>query len=153
MRKVTFVLMLVAFVLSGSVVLASDHDKIKEPNVSYRVKVMRAIGANMGAIGDIFKHGLPFNDAVAVHASNIESSAKLVASAFEKNATDKASTALPKIWKDFAKFKAGSEDMVKAASELAAAAGSGNKGQIMGAMKNLGDTCKECHKAFREKRK
>jgi len=143
---------LLVVVLTGTTTVAVGKEEIKDPNVSYRVNVMRSIGSNMGGIGDILKNNLPFQEALATHARNIESSGKLVAMAFEKEAKDPASTALPDIWKDFAKFKAGTDEMVKAAGAFAAATESGDKGRIMGALKELGGTCKECHKAFREKR-
>jgi len=140
----------VAFV--GSVVFASRHVQFKDPNVSYRVNVMAAIGANMGAMGDIFKHRLPHQDAVGAHARNIERSGMLIVKAFQKEAMEEDSTALPKIWKEFDMFKAKAEDMVEAAGALAKAADSGDQGKIMGAMKGLGDTCKGCHKEYRKKR-
>ena len=83
-------LALVAAVPAG----AADDDK----HIEYRQKLMKGVGADMGAISDILKHGLPFAGNVALHANRMEDAAALMPSAFEKKTGDVATDAKPEIW-------------------------------------------------------
>ena len=54
-----------ALMLTGA--LAQDDEHI----LGYRQKVMKSMGASMGAIGDTLKHKLPFAGHIGVHAADI----------------------------------------------------------------------------------
>jgi len=153
MKKILVIGMLAMIFPAVSSVMAKGHDdENRDPNIAYRVKIMRSIGANMGSIGDILKNKLPFPGHIANHARSIEISGKMVAAAFEKKVLDKKSTSKPNIWEDFSKFKKASDAMVTEAAALATIADGGDMKAVFGQMKKLGGTCKDCHKEFRKKK-
>ncbi len=139
------------FLFVGAPIAANaDSHADGSPSVDYRQKVMSAVGANMGGIGDILKNGLEMPGHVANHAAQIAENAKLVAAAFKKNAPSTATDAKPEIWKDWAEFEAAIDDMEKAARNLEAAASGPDAAAIGPAVKALGKSCGGCHKVFRK---
>jgi cytochrome c556 len=124
---------------------ADDVDYVK-----YRQKVMSGIGADMGAISDILKNGLPFTANVAVHADSIEESASLIASAFEKKVTEGATDAKPEIWQKPDEFKDAIAALEDAADQLEDVADTGDHETVTAAYKELGKACGGCHKPFRK---
>ena len=55
-----------------------------------------------------------------------------------------------KIWKNFDDFTALSEATEAAANGLVTAAKSGNPGAMVASLKNLGGSCKACHRSYKE---
>ncbi len=53
------------------------------------------------------------------------------------------------IWQNQADFKVKADEVVKAATTLAAVAGSGDKGATMKAMADVGKACGACHRAYK----
>jgi cytochrome c556 len=133
---------------AASVATADSH--AAEPNIKYRQKLMSAIGANMGAIGDILKNGLELPGHVENHAGQMAESAKLIAAAFEKPISEGATDAKPEIWEDRARFEQAIADFEKAARALQTAAAGGDPKAVGPAVKALGDRCGDCHKPFRK---
>jgi len=119
-------------------------------HIDYRQKVMKSIGANIGAIGDILKNKLPLGGNIAGHAENIGRNAEMIASAFEKRITAGPTDSKPAIWENSSKFQGAADDLVTAAKGVAKAAGMSDAGAIGAAMKKLGESCKACHKDFRK---
>ena len=146
-RTVTVLTLATLFALAASMPLYAQSD---EAFVQYRQKVMGSNGANMGAIADILKNGLPLDKNIAVHARNIAETTKLTASAFEKKITDGATDAKPEIWRDWSKFTAAADASVDKAEALVKAALGGDASAVGPAVKALGGTCGECHKQFRK---
>jgi len=142
---------LAAILMTGSLVPAGAARAADDkPFIEYRQKVMSAIGANMGAIADILKNGLPFTGNIEQHAANMEGSAKLIAPAFEKKTTGGATDAKPDIWTDWSEFQRAVRNYQQAAFELEEAADGGDMAKVGAKMKALGKTCGDCHKAFRK---
>lgn len=54
------------------------------------------------------------------------------------------------LWKEPEKFEAGHQDFIKAVSALAVAAESKDQKKITPAYETLHETCRSCHKAFKE---
>lgn len=132
----------------ASVATADSH--AAEARIKYRQKLMSAVGANMGAIGDILKNGLDLPGHVENHAGQMAESAKLIAAAFEKPISEGATDAKPEIWEDWARFEQAIADFEKAARTLQAAAAGGDPKAVGPAVKALGDRCGDCHKPFRK---
>jgi cytochrome c556 len=68
---------------------------------------------------------------------------------FPKGSTTGKTKATPAIWEKPDDFAKASKGLQRAASELAAAAKSGNEAEINVKVKALGEACGSCHKAFR----
>lgn len=136
-------------VLCGASIVHADSPEAVA-SLKYRQKLMSAIGANMGAMGDILKNRLDLPGHVESHAAQMAESAKLVAAAFREPVTEGPTDAEPEIWEDWAGFEKAIADFEKAARGLQSAAASGD-GQAVGpAMKALGDSCGDCHEPFRK---
>jgi cytochrome c556 len=122
----------------------------EEGTIKYRQKVMSGVGANMGAIGDILKYGLPQTGQIAAHADLIARHADLVAAAFERDVSAGPTDAKPEIWRQPDEFREKTAAMKTEAQKLAEIAAGGNPAAIGGQMKALGDTCGGCHESFRK---
>ncbi len=118
--------------------------------IKYRQKVMSGIGADMGAIADILKKGLPQTDSIVIHAERMEDAAALVEPAFRKRIEAGATDAKPEVWRDWVKFLAAIDAYEKAAAELADAADESGQPEVPAAFRALGKTCGDCHKPFRK---
>jgi len=79
--------------------------------------------------------------------SMIEASAKAV-TAFETNATDPKSEALPAIWENWDDFVAKSEDLDFALEAWDVS----SLGSLQAGMGNVGAACGACHKTYRIKK-
>jgi cytochrome c556 len=132
------------FMLTG--VQAQDDEHI----LGYRQKVMKSMGASMGAIGDILKHKLPFAGHIAVHASDISRMSAVIAEAFEKEIIAGRTDAKPEVWQDWDKFVAAAETLQEEGAKLADIASAGDMAAIGAQVKNLGKACGDCHKPFRK---
>jgi cytochrome c556 len=123
-----------------------------EGAIQYRQKVMSAVGADMGAIGDIMKYGLPFQSAVVAHAQSLSKHADLAAAAFERKVVEGPTDAKPEVWEKPDLFLEKLRAMKAKADELAevAADSEATPAQIGTRVKALGDSCGNCHESFRK---
>jgi len=118
--------------------------------IKYRQKVMSGVGADMGAISDILKNGLPFTAAIAIHADSLGDAAALIPTAFEKNISTGATDAKAEIWQKPEEWKDAISAFEDAADDLEEAADDGEPTAIAAAVKALGKSCGGCHKPFRK---
>src|SRR5215510_15937656 len=72
---------LICLVFTLATVQAQDNEAF----IQYRQKVMTSNGANMGAIGDIMKNKLPYQNHIAVHAQEIQRMSTIIPDAFKKD--------------------------------------------------------------------
>lgn len=121
-----------------------------EGTLKYRQKLMSGVGADMGAISDILKYGLPLQSHIAAHAQMLSQRADLVAAAFERNASVGPTDAKPEIWEKPDEFRQMTQDMKAEADKLAEIAASGEAAAIGRQVKALGDACGSCHDSFRK---
>src|SRR5215467_10056045 len=136
----------ICLILTPVVIQAQEE----EAYIQYRQKVMASNGANMGAIGDILKNKLPYQNHIIVHAQEIQRMATLIPDAFKKDIATGKTDAKPEIWKEWDKFTAAANAMEVEAAELAKVAQSGNMEAIGAQVKKLGDACGNCHKPYRK---
>lgn len=152
--SVRFPLGLVAVALAATVAAGAAYAQAPagsdEGTIEYRQKLMSGVGADMGAIGDVLKYGLPLPHHVAAHAQMLSQRADLVAAAFERNVSAGPTDAKPEIWTEPDKFRQQTQDMKAAADALAEIAAGGNAAAIGQHVKALGDTCGACHDSFRK---
>lgn len=146
MLKKLVVTTLAGAVLSTSLAaLAAD-----DPFIKYRQKLMGANGANIGAIADILKFSLPYQDNIEVHANQLSKLASLIPSAFEKDVSEGLTDAKPEIWQDWDQFKAYADDLAEASDKLAEIAAAGDMPAVGAQVKEVGNACKQCHEDFRK---
>ena len=133
-----------ALMLTGA--QAQDDEHI----LGYRQKVMKSMGASMGAIGDTLKHKLPFAGHIGVHAMDISRMSAVIAETFEKEITEGRTDAKPDVWQDWDKFVAAADALEAEGAKLAEVAGGGDMAAIGAQVKALGKACGDCHKPFRK---
>jgi cytochrome c556 len=134
------------FILPLAGVQAQEDD----PHIAYRQKVMKSIGANMGAIGDIMKNELPLQENIAVHARALQLASGLIPSAFKKEIVQGRTEAMPAIWQEWDKYVAAANKLGEASAALVEAAQGGDAAAIDAALQAVGGSCGGCHKHFRK---
>jgi cytochrome c556 len=130
--------------------LAASAQPSDEGTIKYRQHLMSGVGADMGAIGDVMKYGLPLPGAIAAHAKLLSQRADLVAAAFERNVSAGPTDAKPEVWQKPDEFRTKTQAMKKAADALAKVAAGGDPAAIGKSVKALGDACGDCHESFRK---
>jgi len=115
--------------------------------IEKRQDAMKGNSANAKAI----KAGVESKDYATVEAKakDIMGTADKIPSLFPKGSTTGKTKAKPEIWEKPDDFAKAAKNLSKAASELAAAAKSGDDAAVGTKVKALGDACGACHKQFR----
>ncbi len=139
---------LVCSVMWSAVAFAEEAENT-EAYVEYREKIMKNIGSQSGAIGDILKHKLPYTDHILVHAKGLQAASRLVLPAFKMKAMKEGSDAKVEIWQEWDKYTAAAKKLEEASDKLVAAAEKGNMEAVGAAMREVGGSCGNCHKPFR----
>lgn len=144
--------MLKALVIPAVALVAISAARAQDDQgyLDYRQKLMQSVGANMGAIGDILKHGLPLEGNITGHAESLYTHAGQIAAAFEHRATAGPTDAKPEIWDDPAGFGAAVEAFRQEAEKLVELSGSGDRAAVGAQMRNVGKACGGCHKPYRK---
>lgn len=123
-----------------------------EDAVKYRRSAFFVMGQHFGRIGAMAQGKVPFDAAAAAaNADVVASMSKLPFAGFGPGTDSGDTNALPEVWKDADKFKAGQQKMQEEVAKLAVAAKSGNADQVKAAFGEAGKTCKGCHDNFKKK--
>jgi cytochrome c556 len=136
--------------LTGTVVIADEAD---ERTIKYRQSVMKSVGGHTGAIYQIVKNNNPNRSHLKAHARALHDLTGMISAAFQKQTSGGKTRSKQEIWSDASGFKSKVNDAQSAAREFDAAASSGNDAEIGAKLDALLDTCKGCHKEYREKKK
>lgn len=118
-----------------------------EGEVEYRQHTMSAVGGHMQAIFAIFQGKVPHTEHMATHAGALADLADLAETLFP--ASSQGGDARPDIWENAEDFQSKLAAFKEAAVDFKAAAGSGDMGQIGGALQQLGQACKGCHDNYK----
>jgi cytochrome c556 len=143
-------------VLTASAVMADGPKSPAQGAADYRAANMSMIGYHMGPMAMMAKGKMDFDaDTFAKNADAMAALSQLVATGYAIAPDDSVDTidykAKAEIWENKEDFDAKNDDFVKAAAALAEAAKSGDKDAMMGKFKDLGKSCKACHKEYKEK--
>lgn len=143
-----------AAITLGSLMFAPVYaDDLKEKAIDYRQGVFQVIGWNFGGMGAMAKGEKPYDAAEFTRlAENVAFMSKLAHEGFIAGSDAKAGETRAKddIWKKPDEFKTKMADFEKASAELVVASKSGDMNKIKPIFGKTADTCKACHKAFRE---
>jgi cytochrome c556 len=131
--------------------VAATADSELEKTVEYRQGVMNILSWNSKAIGAMLKGENAYDaDSVKRHAADINRTAMLdIKAGFPEDSEHEDSAALADIWMDFATFEEKLTEFQNAAANLDKTAQSGDQAAVGAAMKDLGASCKGCHKKFK----
>ena len=121
---------------------ASNYGLKKERKANFKANAaaMKAINAALGG-GDF--------DAAITQATTIADWARVMPDYFPENSDMGDTKARPDIWTDFDDFKIRASANEKAALKLISTAKTGDASATIGALKQLGGTCKSCHENFK----
>jgi len=129
---------------------ASAQFQKAEDAIKYRQSTFSVMATHFSRIGAVVKGEVPYNkEDVAKNAAIVATLSALPWQAFGPGT--EGGNALPGVWTDASKFKAGSEKMQAAVANLNQAAQSGNLESIKKAFSATGQTCKACHDDFKKK--
>jgi cytochrome c556 len=130
-------------------------DQQAEQAVLTRQGLLKVMGFYMAPLGGMLKNKVPFDAATAgKSAAHIEQLGDMIPDVFTpdtRKATNVKTKAQDGIWTNQADFKSKADDLVKAATALADAAKSGDKGTTLKAAGAVGKACGACHDNYRNK--
>ncbi len=151
MKKTVFLKPLIITALCAGMLTSAVSAGEFEKETEYRQGVMNILSWNSKAIGAMLKGDTEYDaDSIKTHAADIKSTASLnIIAGFPEDSESEDSAALADIWMDFDDFKQKLSDFQLAAGVLDQAAQSADKAKVAAAMKDLGASCKGCHKKYK----
>ena len=120
--------------------------------IKHRQNVMSAVGAHMGALNDIRRVLVPFEDHALTHARAIADTLRLTLALFPEGTRLGETSAKAAVWNQPEVFKQQSDDAVATADRLVGLLQEGMSEAVPEAIRKLNATCKSCHKKFRTSR-
>ena len=134
-------------VAAAPAALAEDPEDF----IKYRQAVMKAIGGHTGAASQIVRGKVNPEGALGMHANALAELSKDLTGLFPKGSDFGETKAKEEIWSDWAMFEKAADDARTATAAFAEAVTGGDADKIGTAFKGVGDSCKGCHKEFRQK--
>ena len=119
--------------------------------IKYRQAMMKAIGGHTGATSQIVRGKVNPEGALQMHANALAELSKDLTSLVPEGSDFGETKAKEGIWSDWAKFEKAADDAKSATAAFAEAVTGGDAEKISTAFKSVGDSCKGCHKEFRQK--
>ncbi|MFT4769730.1 MAG: cytochrome c556 [Glaciecola sp.] len=137
----------------GGAPMALSHLVKDEAMQSYRQSYFTLIAMNFGPMTAMVKGDMPWDDAkMLALAEDFAAIASVdVARAFGPGSDKGTTRAKPEIWENTDDFLEKYAALQSAAEGLLAAAQSGDRGTIGGAIKDTGGACKACHDEYKAK--
>ena len=134
--------------MTGTEVIGAQEE---EGTIKYRQSVMKSVGGHTGAIYQIVKNDNPNKSHLQAHAGALHDLMEMAASAFRSKTSGGKTRAKANIWTDASGFESALNDARTAAGAFESAVSSGNDAAIAEKLDTLLDTCKGCHREYREK--
>ncbi len=159
MRKhiLTPITALIVCTAMGIVAYAQDEPTSKERAVAAaqtRQAVFKLLGFHMQPISDMARGKRDFDAALAErNARRIAALAPIIPDvfqAFDTREFDVDTEALPRIWDKLDEFREHAEELAEGAETFAAVAAGGDRREVLGAVRQFGGKCGDCHDRFRE---
>jgi cytochrome c556 len=137
----------------GTAPLAFSHLVDEEPMQSFRQSYFTLVAMNFGPMAAMVKGDIPWNDEMMLaRAQDFAAVTSVdVARAFGPGSDKGRTRAKPEIWESTDDFLEKYAALQSAAEGLLAAAQSGDRAAIGGAIKDTGGTCKACHDEYKSK--
>lgn len=123
-----------------------------EDVIKYRKSVMKSVGGHFGAARLIVLGKVSYGSDLASHAMAIAAALRDVPALFppDSDFADTPTRALQAVWDKRSDFEQVAADAGKAADAFAQAVQAGEKGDLKPRLSDLLDSCKACHKDFRQ---
>ena len=131
---------------------AAAHAEEPENYIKYRQAMMSAIGGHTGAAGQIVRGKVSPEGALAMHADALAALTADISSLFPEGSDFGETRAKEEVWSDRAAFDKAAGDAKTATAAFAAAVAAGESEKIEAAYRDVGESCKSCHKQFRQEK-
>jgi cytochrome c556 len=122
-----------------------------EDIIKYRKAVMKSQGGHMSAAAEIVKGKVDFARDLPYHAEALAASLHNVAELFPTGSDFGETRAKPEVWNKRVEFEKAVTAGAQAGAAFLAAVKSNDRAAIQEKFGALAETCKGCHKDFREK--
>ncbi len=141
-------------IITAALIAATGAAQAEEPEnyIKYRQAMMSAIGGHTGAAGQIVRGKVTPAGALAMHADALAALSADISSLFPEGSDFGETRAKEEIWSDRAAFDKAAVDAKTATVAFAAAVAAGDSEKIEAAYRDVGESCKTCHKQFRQKK-
>ena len=135
------------------VLLAPLALKAAEPEdiIKYRQNMMKAIGGHTAAAGSIVQGKVNYKHQLADHARALQALISDIPGLFPKDSDFGDTKAKDEVWSKRAEFEKRAQDTKTKIDSFAKALPGGNQQTIDASFKEVGESCKACHKDFRKK--
>ncbi len=143
-------LVTVTAAVAGSLFFTALWAAEAEDLIKYRQAVMKSVGGHMGAAAQIVRGKVPYAADLVHHAESIKKSLEDVPKLFPPDSDFGETSALPAVWSKADGFRQKADEAKVAADEFLEASKGGDQAVTGAKFKGLVDTCKACHKDFRE---
>lgn len=129
--------------------------------IKYRQNVMKSLGGHVGAADRLVRGQVPLMDQLEMHATAARDIAGTITTLFPTDSIPPEAEfagatvpteALASIAEKPEAFEKAAQDAVDATAALVKVVQAGNKQELPLAFKRVGESCKGCHKDFREEK-
>lgn len=140
-------LMIAALLASATSAQAEEPENY----IKYRQAMMTAIGGHNGAATQIMRGKVDPEGDLVIHANALAALSSNIPRLFPEGSDFGETKAKDEIWSQWDKFEQAANDAKMATAAFSEAVSSGDADRIAKTFKDVGDSCKGCHKEFRQK--
>lgn len=123
-----------------------------EAAIKYRQNVMKALGGLTGTAVGQLRDGFTHGPELTAVAAGLQALSADIPSLFPEGTDFGETEAKPEVWSERKAFEDSAAKAGEAVDAFAAAVRQGERKEMLGAFKKMGDACKGCHEDFREKK-
>ena len=129
--------------------------------IKYRQSVMKSLAGHTGAVNRLVRGQVPLMDQLEMHAKAARDIALTIPTLFPADSIPPdaefagatvATEALASITEKSEGFEKAAQETIDATEALVHVVKAGNKQELPEAFKRVGESCKGCHKSFRQKK-
>jgi len=129
------------------------HAAEPEDIIKYRKNIMKAIGGHTSAAAAIVQGKVNYKTHLAEHAHALQSLTTDIPALFPKDSDFGKTNAKDAVWSKRADFEKAAGNAKKSIQAFAQAVQAGKQDAIQTSFKEVGESCKACHKDFRRDEK
>lgn len=121
-----------------------------EDIIKYRQNVMKAVGGHTSAAGAIVQGKVDYKSDLADHARALQTLTRDIPALFPKDSDFGETKAKDEVWLKRADFEKAAKNTKAKVEAFAKTVQGGNQQTIATSFKDVGESCKACHKDFRK---
>ena len=137
----------------AALLASTTSAQAEEPEnyIKYRQAMMTAIGGHNGAATQIMRGKVDPEGDLVMHANALAALSSDIPGLFPEGSDFGETKAKDEIWSQWDKFEQAANEAKMATAAFSEAVSSGDADRIAKTFKDVGDSCKGCHKEFRQK--